>query len=75
MDNQPNIHLDNIALNIGTKIKDKNLNNAIINNANESDKLIKNIENSNMQNDTLLPGSSIGIELEDNNTLKRKCNG
>lgn len=73
MDNQPNIHLDNIALNIGTEIKEKNLNNVIINNANESDKLIKNIENSNMQNDTLLPGSSIGIELEDNNTLKENA--
>lgn len=73
MDNQPNIHLDNIALNIGTEIKDKNLNKVIINNANESDKLIKNIENSNMQNDTLLPGSSVGIELEDNNTLKENA--
>lgn len=73
MTNQPNIHLDNIALNIGTEIKDKNLNNVIINNANESNKLIKNIENSNMQNDTLLPGSSVGIELEDNNTLKENA--
>ena len=73
MTNQPNIQLDNIALNIGIEIKDKNLNNAIINNANESDKLIKNIEKNNMQNDTLLPGSSIGIELEDNTTLKENA--
>ena len=27
MTNQPNVQLDNIALNIGTEIKDKNLNN------------------------------------------------
>lgn len=62
--------LDNIALLIGKK---HNSSKIVFNNTENSEKLIKNIERNNMQNDTLLPGSSVSIELEDNNTLKENA--
>ena len=62
--------LDNIALLIGKK---HNSSKIVFNNIENSEKLIKNIERNNMQNDTLLPGSSVSIELEDNNTLKENA--
>lgn len=62
--------LDNIALLIGKKYNSSKI---VFNNIENSEKLIKNIERNNMQNDTLLPGSSVSIELEDNNTLKENA--
>lgn len=62
--------LDNIALLIGKK---HNSSKIVFNNTKNSDALIKNIEKNNMNNDTLMPGASVNIELEDNNTLKKNA--
>jgi len=62
--------LDNIALLIGKK---HNSSKIVFNNTKNSDALIKNIEKNNMNNDTLMPGASVNIELEDNNTLKENA--